>query len=55
MNVTNEVKPLHVLRVSEFLKQHILERSPMNVTNVLKPLHITVLSEEIKEHIVEQM
>ena len=54
MNVNNVVKPLHVLVVSEYIKEHIQERNPMNAINVVKPFRLQVDSCIINEHILER-
>jgi hypothetical protein len=38
MNVTNVVKPLHILKISKYTKEHTLERNPMDVSNAVQPL-----------------
>ena len=46
----NVVKPLHIIVVSKYIKEHIVERNPVNTTNVAKHFYISVVSKYIKEH-----
>jgi hypothetical protein len=48
MNVLTVVKPLHITAVSEFIKEHFLERNHMDVINVIKHLCLTVVFDYIK-------
>jgi KRAB domain-containing zinc finger protein len=50
MDIINVVKPFQVTVVSNFIKEHILERNLMNVVNVVKPLQVTAISKDIKKH-----
>ena len=50
MNVIDMRKPLHIIVISKYINEHIVERSPVIVINVLKPLHVTVHSKYLKEH-----
>jgi KRAB domain-containing zinc finger protein len=47
-------KPLHIIVISKYIKEHILERIPMNVINVARPLHMKIISKYIKEYILER-
>ena len=47
MNVSNVVKPLHILAASKDIKEHILERNPTDVINVIRPFHNPLVSKYI--------
>ena len=48
MNVVKLENPLHATVVSEYIKEHILERNLVNITNVVKPLHVLIIFKCIK-------
>jgi hypothetical protein len=50
MNVIDMRKPLHITVISNYIHEHIVERSPVIKMNVLKPLHVIVHSKHLKEH-----
>ena len=45
--------PLHATVVSEYIKEHILERNLVNITNVVKPLHVLIILKCMKVFIVD--
>ena len=44
---------LHATVVSEYIKEHILERNLVNITNVVKPLHVLIILKCMKVFIVD--
>ena len=53
VNVVKLENPLHATVVSEYIKEHILERNLVNITNVVKPLHVLIIFKCIKVFIVD--
>ena len=53
VNVVKLENPLNATVVSEYIKEHILERNLVNITNVVKPLHVLIIFKCIKVFIVD--
>lgn len=53
MNVVKLENPLHATVVSEYIKEHILERNLVNITNVVKTLHVLIILKCLKVFIVD--
>ena len=53
MNVVKLENPLHATVVSEYIKEHILERNLVNITNVVKTLHVLIIFKCMKVFIVD--
>ena len=53
MNVVKLENPLHATVVSEYIKEHILERNLVNITNVVKTLHVLIILKCMKVFIVD--
>ena len=53
MNVVKLENPLNATVVSEYIKEHILERNLVNITNVVKPLHVLIILKCMKVFIVD--
>ena len=53
MNVVKLENPLNATVVSEYIKEHILERNLVNITNVVKTLHVLIILKCLKVFIVD--
>jgi hypothetical protein len=53
-NATNVIKPLYIIVIFKYIKEHTLEKNCMNVISAIKPLYIRIASSYIKEHKLER-